>query len=230
MADAQERAPTQHAHKKTLIVLGVLGVLIAAERVANWAEQREDEEARRMAALQGQAAQEAREAEAVAKRQEMVATAAEALRGIGSRFGAIEADVARLEEDVTRSRWGSARQRTDALAPTFDPIRGVPMPQSIPGASKQEQEAFASVRALVERFEQQRAAVQRKEDEVFEAYFEVFYDHLRRGDTDEAAERRMMAKLARRLRVSVEYIDDLSIARADEVQRRVQAGGRKQAR
>jgi hypothetical protein len=151
------------------------------------------------------------------------AEAAEARKKAQERAGQIEAVLTEIqavlsetERLIGRKSWETAREKVQKLAQLFAPIEGADL-----GAGEQDAlpEAVGEVRA---RFEALRDKLEEFESRVFEQTFTtVTADSNRRVPEDS-----LLQRIGRQFRVSPAYVQEVYTARADEIQRRLDAKAR----
>lgn len=154
---------------------------------------------------------------AQAKAEAMKRQAAERAAQLVTAMSVIEAAMKELDDAMRKRRWEHARERLAKLETLFAPLE-------IEALGRGEGLPDAVGRAKV-RFEALRDRFRKFETGVFDDAFRTLNAPDKAGTSDDA----LIAAVARRHHVSIEYVDEIYTARADEIQRRVQAAERERA-
>jgi len=154
-------------------------------------------------------AEQRAEAEAEAARERARARAQELLAVISD----IEAQLDQTRKDMQRRRHEQARERIAKLAELFAPLSGVELTPAIDGGVPEQ------LQGVRDRYEDLRERLDGFEGRVFDRAFAV----LAAPDARAADEAANMAKIGKRFGISAGYVEEIYLARADELQRRIEA-------
>ncbi|MFI5307421.1 MAG: hypothetical protein ACHQ53_08725 [Polyangiales bacterium] len=157
---------------------------------------------------------------AQAEAEEARRKAEERAQQIEAALSQIQSVLADTEKMVARRKFEGARERVEKLGKLFEPLES----EGLSPAEIEAEGVPAQVSAVRARFDALHDKVEAFENKVFEQTFAVVTAESNRRTPEES----LLRRIAQQNQISIDYVRDVYTARADEIQRRIDA--RTQAR